>query len=70
MPNLKKSFSLFETIISLIILSIVISGFSKLFTSKISYQTYKDLQDIENQFYLNGKVSDDYDEIKFIYTHP
>jgi Tfp pilus assembly protein PilV len=69
LPNLKKSFSLFETLISLIILSIIISGFSQLFKSNISYQTYKDLQSIENEFYQTNKVNNT-DKIKFIYTHP
>jgi Tfp pilus assembly protein PilV len=60
-----KSFSLFETLISLIILSIVISGFSKVLTSNISYQTYKDLQKSENNFYLTGEALNN-EKIKFI----
>ncbi len=60
-----KSFSLFETLISLIILSIVISGFSKVLTSNNSYQIYKDLQESENSFYLTGQITNS-DEIKFI----
>jgi len=58
LQNLKKSFSLLETLVSLIILSIIISGFSHLFTVNMSYQTYKDLQEIENKFYFDGNVTD------------
>ncbi len=61
----KRAFSLFETLISLIILSIVISGFSLLFTQNISYQRYKDLQIQENEFYQNATVTNTSD-IKFI----
>ncbi|MCK5110438.1 MAG: prepilin-type N-terminal cleavage/methylation domain-containing protein [Arcobacteraceae bacterium] len=60
-----KSFSLLETLISLIILSIVISGFSQVLTSNISYQTYKDLQICENDFYLTGQIINS-DKIKFV----
>jgi Tfp pilus assembly protein PilV len=65
---LKKSFSLFETLISLIILSIVISGFSVLFTTNISYQTYQELQKIENNFYLHNTVTNN-GKIKLIQFH-
>ena len=65
--NHKKAFGLLETLISLIILSIVISGFSLLFTNNISYQIYKDLQDRENEFYQTGKITNSAD-IKFM-TH-
>ena len=60
-----KSFSLFETLLSLIILSITISGFGHLFTTNTSYQTYKELQTQENQFILTGQVNST-DKIKFI----
>jgi prepilin-type N-terminal cleavage/methylation domain-containing protein len=65
LQNHKRSFTLFETLITLIILSIIISGFSQLFTTNISYQTYKDLQIIENEFYLNKTVTNT-KNIKFI----
>jgi len=65
---LKKSFSLFETLISLIILSIVISGFSVLFTTNISYQTYQELQKIENKFYMDNTIINN-GKIKFIQFH-
>ena len=61
----KKSFTLLETLASLIILSIVVSGASELLKDNVSYQTYKDLQIIENSFYKDGKVIDT-KNIKFV----
>ncbi|VAY86867.1 hypothetical protein MNB_ARC-1_1090 [hydrothermal vent metagenome] len=52
----KKSFSLFETLISLIILSMIMGGFTAILTTNMSYQTYKDLQLVENKFYLDGTI--------------
>ena len=60
-----KAFTLFETLISLVILSITISGLVNLFSTSNSYQTYKDLQEQENNFYLKGTVTSN-DKIKFI----
>lgn len=46
----KNSFTLFEVLISLVILSVVISGISKLFVSDNANQSYYELQTIENDY--------------------
>jgi Tfp pilus assembly protein PilV len=52
-----KSFSLFETLIALVVLSIIISGFIKIFNQSSSYKTYNNLQIEENNFYKNEKIN-------------
>ena len=46
----KNSFTLFEVLISLVILSVVISGISKLFVSDDTNQRYYELQTMENDY--------------------
>jgi len=45
------------------------SGFSALFTTNISYQTYKDLQKVENEFYLNKTITNT-NKISFTQLQP
>lgn len=49
--------SLFETLISLVILAVLISGFSTVFNKNSSYELYNQLQADENLFYSNQKVN-------------
>ncbi len=53
----KKSFTLFEVLVSLVILSVVISGVAKLYTKKETVTTYYELQNMENEFVSTGKVT-------------
>lgn len=53
---MKNSFTLFEILISLIILSIALSSLIKIFTPNENIQTYNELQEIENQYIQNGTV--------------
>ena len=53
----KNSFTLFEVLVSLIILSVVISGISKLFVNNNTNKIYYELQDIENNYIENNKVN-------------
>ena len=53
----KKSFTLFEVLVSLVILSVVISGVSKLYTKKETTETYYELQNMENEFIATKKVT-------------
>jgi len=56
--NNKNSFTLFEILISLVILSIVLSGVKKLFVDDNSVATYYELQSLENDFISTNKVED------------
>ena len=49
--------SLFETLLSLIILAVLIGGFSTIFNKNSSYTLYNQLQIDENLFYSNQKVN-------------
>lgn len=53
----KNSFTLFEVLISLVILSVVISGISKLFVSDDTNQNYYELQTIENDYIEQNKIN-------------
>jgi len=58
----KNSFTLIETLISLIIVSILLSGFSKLISNNSNYLVYRNLQKAQNEFILNGTVTSTYKE--------
>ena len=60
----KNSFTLFEVLISLVILSIVISGISKLFVKNDINQRYYELQIIENNYIENNLIKNN-ENIKF-----
>ncbi len=60
----KNSFTLFEILISLILLSIIISGISKLFVNDDYNSKYNELQIIENN-YIEHKVINNSENIKF-----
>jgi Tfp pilus assembly protein PilV len=61
----KKGFFLFEVIVSLVILSVVISGFSHILISNSSYSLYNKLQTMENNFYQYGKITNN-NKINFV----
>lgn len=61
----KKSFTLFEILISLLVLVIIFSISLKLFTSDDNIETYYKLQSIENQYIKNGVVEES-ERIKFM----
>ena len=48
--NLKPSFTLFEVLVSLIILSLTISGVTKLFKTSNDVEVYYELIDAQNNF--------------------
>jgi prepilin-type N-terminal cleavage/methylation domain-containing protein len=60
----KRAFTLFEVLISLVILGIVLSSISKLFIKNDSIKTYYELQDIENN-YIENKTIQNSENIKF-----
>lgn len=60
----KKSFTLFEVLISLVLLSLVISITLKLFNSNDNVEIYYQLQDIENRYNENGVINQN-EKIKF-----
>jgi len=64
-PLNKNSFTLFEVIISLIILSIVISSVVKLYTKNNSVKIYYNLEKMENEYITTKKVTNS-DNIKFV----
>jgi type II secretory pathway component PulJ len=53
----KKSFTLFEVLLSLIILSIVVSGISRLYIDNDITENYYTLQKMENEFVTTGEVT-------------
>ena len=57
-----NSFTLIETLISLIIVSILLSGFSKLISNDSNYLVYQNLQKAQNEFILNGTITSTYKE--------
>jgi len=61
----KNSFTLIETIVSLILVSIIISSFSKLIINYNSNKTYTNLHKAQNEFIGNGKVTSSFDEFSF-----
>ncbi len=60
----KNSFTLFEILISLVILAIVMSGVQKLFVDNNSVSIYYELQELENDF-ISDKTVGETDNIKF-----
>lgn len=54
----KNSFTLFEVLISLVILSVVLLNINNIFLFSDTTQTYIELVEQENQFVQNGSVSD------------
>lgn len=60
----KKGFSLFELIVSLVIISIAIASLSGLFVKDEKHKTYYMLQNIENDFHKTGNISN-IENIKF-----
>ena len=53
----KNSFTLFEVLVSLIVLSIVISSISKLTIDNDTTEIYYELQTLENSFISSGVVN-------------
>ena len=62
-----KAFTLFEVLVSLLILTSVLSGVTKLFKSSNNIEIYYDLIDLQNSFDQYRIVKDD-QNIKFIPT--
>jgi Tfp pilus assembly protein PilV len=55
--KVKEGFTLIETILSFVLLSIMIAGLLKLFgNNNISYEIYNDLQKIENKYNTSGII--------------
>jgi len=52
----KNSFTLIETLFSLIIVAVIIGGFTKIINQPIRYQRYQDLQKAQNEYILYGAV--------------
>ena len=53
-----KAFTLFEVLVSLVILSVMILSLTKLYTRDDSIQTYYELQSIENSYIETGATAD------------
>jgi|GEM_PF-2369925 len=60
----KKAFTLFEVLISLVILGVVLASVSKLFVKNDDIKIYYELQKIENN-YIETKTIQDSENIKF-----
>ena len=60
----KKAFTLFEVLISLVILGVVLASVSKLFVKNNDVEIYYELQKIENN-YLETKTIQNSENIKF-----
>jgi prepilin-type N-terminal cleavage/methylation domain-containing protein len=60
----KKGFTLFEVLISLVILGVVLASVSKLFVKNDDIKTYYELQQIENN-YIETKTIQNSENIKF-----
>ena len=60
----KNSFTLFEVLISLVILSVIISGISRLFVSDNRTNRYYELQKIENNYIEKNSIINS-EDIKF-----
>jgi len=58
----KNSFTLIETLLSLIIVSIIISGFAKLINPNTNYKKYQELQKAQNEFTKTNKIITPYEE--------
>lgn len=53
-----KGFTLFEVLVSLVILGVTISGISRLFYTNDNASLYYDLQTIENDFISLDKITE------------
>jgi prepilin-type N-terminal cleavage/methylation domain-containing protein len=62
----KNSFTLFEVLVSLVILAVVLSSVKKLFIDDNSIPVYYELQELENNF-ISTKTVFDTQNIKFKY---
>ena len=60
----KKGFTLFEVLISLVILGVVLASVSKIFVKNDDIKTYYELQKIENN-YIETKTIQNSENIKF-----
>ncbi|MCD4758474.1 MAG: prepilin-type N-terminal cleavage/methylation domain-containing protein [Arcobacteraceae bacterium] len=60
----KKGFTLFEVLISLVILGVVLASVSKIFVKNDDIKTYYELQKIENN-YIETKTIQNSEKIKF-----
>jgi Tfp pilus assembly protein PilV len=54
----KNSFTLIETLLSLIIISVIISGFTKFINNPSKLSTYNELQNTHNNYQKNGAITD------------
>lgn len=61
---MKKGFTLFEVLVSLVIFAVVLSGVRKLFVDHDNISTYYELQNIENTYIETGTVIQS-EEIQF-----
>ena len=53
---MKKAFTLFEVLVSLVILGVVLSGIVQLYSKSDSLSIYYELQDIENNYIESHSV--------------
>jgi len=60
----KVAFTLFEVLVSLVILSIVLIGVQRLYVDDGAIPTYYELQKIENQYIQNNTITQT-ENIKF-----
>ncbi len=60
----KKGFTLFEVLISLVILGVILTSVSKIFVKNDDIKTYYELQKIENN-YIETKTIENSENIKF-----
>lgn len=60
----KNSFTLFEVVISLVIISIALISIIKLFNNNSNINIYYKLQSIENNYIQNNTI-DQYEDIRF-----
>jgi len=51
-----KAFTLFEVLISLVILSVMMISLTKFYTQDDTIQTYYELQSIENEYMETGSI--------------
>ncbi|MCK5293843.1 MAG: prepilin-type N-terminal cleavage/methylation domain-containing protein [Arcobacteraceae bacterium] len=58
----KNSFTLIETLLSLIIISIIISGFSSFINQDNNFSTYQNLQKSQNEFIQTNTINSQYSE--------
>jgi Tfp pilus assembly protein PilV len=54
----KNSFTLIETLLSLIILSVIIGGFTKFINNPTKLSTYNELQNAHNSYLKSGTITE------------